>query len=101
MQYRTACADGQLVRLQSSWAHDTLFGWGLLKSVSPRGHPLDVVTQEAMHEAGCGHMTKVAYIETYCMEKTIDGDKCVASEVVVVSFARLWTREAKAVVCAW
>jgi hypothetical protein len=95
--YRTACANGHLVRLQSGYANHTLFGWALLKHISPRGHPRDVVTAEAMLDAGCGHMSKGQYIARYCMVTNEVGEKCVATEVVVVFFARIWTREAKVV----
>ena len=96
--YRKACAKGLVVRVQSSWANHTIIGWALLRCVSPRGHPRDVVNEETVREAGCGHMTKDQYIAEYCMVTNEEGEKTVAEEVVVVYFAELWTREGRIVV---
>ena len=45
-------------------------------------------------------MTKDQYIAEYCMVTNQAGDRTVATEVVVVYFAKLWTREGSIVVRA-
>jgi hypothetical protein len=55
---------GQLVRLQTNWAADTIFGWGLILGV--RSIVIGVDLDELMLDrCGCVHMTQRIYIKTF------------------------------------
>lgn len=90
--FQKASDDGRLVRLQRDRSNHSIIGWVLLKGVSAKGHPDVVVTKQSIALAGCGSMTKQQYIAEYCMVKNKAGEYEVAKEVVIIYFARIWTR---------
>jgi hypothetical protein len=81
---RRTFAQKKLVRLQSNWANDTIFGWGMIAHISDTGPANEVVTRRTVIEAGCGETTTEAYCNTY-----LEGCK----SVFTIYFMALWTVE--------
>ena len=88
--FRKCLANGEVLRLQGNWAFDAICGWDKLGFISPRGAPSEVVTTEAIVEAGCGDMTPAQYIAKYCTDQRTQQP---FKEVFTIRFAALWTRE--------
>ena len=93
-KFRKCLANSAVIRLQGNWAFDTICGWGRLASISEKGNPYDIVTQEALVEAGCGHMTRGQYIHKYC---TNPHTKRPYEQVITLRFGAVWTREGERV----
>jgi hypothetical protein len=87
--YQKMCDAGIGIRVQTNWANDTICGWATIAYISPRGHPNDVVTEQAIREAGCGEMTKKSYIEKYLTDKKTG---LVCELVVSVHYESMWDR---------
>ncbi len=80
----------KLVRLQSNWANDTIFAWGIIAHISDTGPANEVVTRRTVIEAGCGEMTTESYCNTY-----LEGCK----SVFIIYFMALWTVEGVPIIC--
>ena len=55
---------GQLVRLQTNWAADTIFAWGLILSVQSIEIGVDL-DDFMMDRCACKHMAKQEYIKAF------------------------------------
>ena len=83
---REAFKRGEVVRVQSSYPHHTLWAWAKVEHISIARHPKDVIDDAALREAGCPDMKKEDYIQQFCMR---DGVVCM---IVTVRFSHLWTK---------
>ena len=89
MLLRRSFETGKLVRLQSNWAHNTIFAWGIIDYITRRGTPTEVVTRATVVEAGCGDMTTEAYCTEYL-------GKC--DTAFTFHFNALWTAQGDPIV---
>ena len=81
-------AAGSLVRVQTSYAYESIVGWALLASVSCAQRAKDILNACTLQMAGCGHLTQAEYIAEY-VSRT-----CPNPLVVLVVFSRFWPIDA-------
>ena len=64
-RFREQARTGRLVRVQSSYAYETIVGWAQLASVSMPRPARDILTAEKLQLAGCAHLSQSEYIYQY------------------------------------